>query len=66
MPRPDDHGYYSRRAADEVERGNRAANAAIAAIHYELAQRYSRLAAKSGMAPPKLTPIDGGKRQIAA
>ena len=41
MSRADDLAYFSRRFAEEMARGDQAASASIAAIHYELAHRYS-------------------------
>lgn len=66
MSRPDDRAYYSLRTAEEMERGDQAIDAASAAIHYELAKRYSILAAPSGTKAPKFTLVDGGKVELAA
>ena len=41
MSRADDLAYFTRRFAEEMDRGDQAASASIAAIHYELAHRYS-------------------------
>lgn len=60
MLRADDHAYYSRRAAQEIEWGDRAIDAAIAALHYELSKRYSILARQTGVGTPQLTLVDGG------
>ena len=57
MSRRDDHAYYSRRTAEETVRGDRASDANVAAVHYELARRYSVLAAKTGIAKPRSTLI---------
>lgn len=39
-----DRSYYACRAEQETDAGDRAMNAATAAIHFELAYRYSLLA----------------------
>lgn len=39
-----DRSYYAFRSEQETEAGNRAADPATAAIHFELAYRYSLLA----------------------
>jgi len=61
-----DKVYFARRAVDEIERGEQAANAALAAIHYEMALRYSMLAAEVPSRRPKLTLIHGDVSQLAA
>lgn len=66
MPRPDDHCYYSRRTAEELERGDQASNATVAAIHYTMANRYSILAAKAATGKRSLTVVHCDKKQIAA
>lgn len=40
----EDRGYYSARAEQETDAGNRATDPVTAAIHFELAHRYSLLA----------------------
>lgn len=64
MPHHDDQAYYSKRAVDEIDHGDQAANASVAAIHYELARRYSLLA--FFMNDGKLALVDGGTQKIAA
>ncbi len=44
MSRFDDRTYYSSRADEELEHGDVAATGSVAAVHYELAYRYSMLA----------------------
>lgn len=63
MSRADDQTYYSRRTADELKRGDEAIDATIAAIHYELAKRYSILAARSRSGTPKLFLVDCVNKQ---
>lgn len=58
MSRANDHAYYSRRTADELKRGDEAIDSTIAAIHYELATRYSVLAAQSRIRTPKLSLVE--------
>ena len=65
MYRNRDHSYYSRRAAEEMERGDQAADATAAAIHYDLAHRYSMLAARPTAGIPELTLVNGGKKSSA-
>ncbi len=52
MTRYGNHSYYSRRAAEEIERGDQAIDAAVAEIHYDLAHRYSMLAAPQPLRHP--------------
>ena len=66
MSNPDDQTFYSRRIAEEMERGDRAIDAAIAAIHYELAHRYSILAASAGRGTAAVTVVNGAKEHLAA
>lgn len=66
MPRSDDHTYYSRRTLEEIAQGDGAADATIAAIHYELAHRYALLAAGKSVARLTFRVIEGGKSRIAA
>jgi len=61
-----DRDYFARRAREEIERGEQAANAAIAAIHYDMALRYSNLAAQAPAEKPVLTLVDCAKGQLAA
>ena len=63
MPHKDDHAYYSRRATEETERGHRAIDANVAAVHYELARHYSVLAAKTGIAIPRIALIQDAKEK---
>lgn len=60
MLQSDDHIYFSRRYDEEIENGDHAATAIIAAIHYELAHRYS-LIARTNPARPALRLVVGGK-----
>ena len=66
MSRTDDHIYFSRRTADELERGDQAIDATVAAIHYELAGRYAILAARTNSGTPKLTVVARAKERLAA
>lgn len=66
MLHPNDQIYYLRRAAEEMDRADQAINASVAAIHYELANRYSMLAAQSGTQAPRLMLVSGGENQRAA
>lgn len=66
MSRANDHAYYSRRTAEELKLGDQAIDASVAAIHYELATRYSILAARLVTRTPKLTLVECGKEQRAA
>ena len=66
MLRSIDKVYFARRAVEEIERGEQAANAALAAIHYEMALRYSMLASEVPSRQPKLRLIHGGAGQLAA
>ena len=61
MSNQSDRGYYARRAFEERRLGDAAAHAGAAAIHYELAYRYSVLVnqASAGRFIPTL--IDGGR-----
>lgn len=65
MRHHDDQGYYAARCAEEMERGELAASEAVAAIHFELAYRYSVLANGPSIVP-QLTLVHGGREQIAA
>lgn len=66
MSSTDDYDYYVRRSEQEIDQGDRAVSAAVAAIHYELATRYSIRAAhlKAGFAGLRL--IDCAQDRIAA
>lgn len=67
MSRRDNSSYYSFRAVEELQRGDQAVSATVAAAHYELAYRYGILAAnKTDTGTPKLTVVEGGKVQLAA
>ena len=44
MSEQQDRSYYADRAAQEQDSGNRATDPATAAIHFELAYRYSLMA----------------------
>ena len=55
MSRADDLAYFSRRFAEEMARGDQAASVSIAAIHYDLAHRYSLIVrADPNKTPPTL------------
>ncbi len=54
----EDRAYYTRRAAEELERGDQAAGTTGAAAHFELAYRYAVLAAQPAAGTPKLTPVN--------
>ena len=61
MSKSDDHSYFTRRFAEEMERGDQAESASIAAIHYELAHRYSLIVRAS---PPTASlTLVGGSQQ---
>ncbi len=60
MVQSDDQIYFSNRYAEEIECGDQAASAMTAAIHYELAYRYS-LIVRGNMVKPALTLVVGGK-----
>ena len=64
MSRADDLAYFSRRYAEEMARGDQAASASIAAIHYDLAHRYS-LIVRANECAPAFTPIGSGTRRGA-
>ncbi len=49
MFEPDDRDYYSARANDASARGSQASNPRVAAIHYELAYRYSLLTGETSV-----------------
>lgn len=66
MTRRDDHAFYWLRAAEELRRGEQAADATAAAVHYELAYRYGLLAAQTGTERPELTLVASGSAQVAA
>lgn len=66
MPRSDDQAYYVRRTAEERQRGDQSSSAIVAAIHYELANRYAILAACSSTGIPNLTIVGCGREQLAA
>lgn len=66
MTNSDDRAYYAGRILEEMERGDRAADPAVAAVHYELAHRYSLLAGRTDAETPKLKLVHGGKGQLAA
>ncbi len=60
-----DRAYFARRALEEIERGERAASATIAAIHYDLALRYSNLAADEPEQDSARTFIHSAPGQLA-
>ena len=47
----EDTEYYRHRAVAELEMADQAANANVAAIHYELAHQYAALAAQPALRP---------------
>lgn len=53
-----DAAYYWLRAAAELERGDGATDATVAAVHYELAYHYGVAAAQAGNIPRKLALVD--------
>ena len=60
-----DRAYFARRALQEIESGERAASATIAAIHYDMALRYSNLAADAPDERPVRTFIHSAEGQLA-
>lgn len=66
MSRRDDRVYYWLRAAEELERGDQAANREAAAVHYELAYRYGALAVRTDARIPRLRLVYDADAQIAA
>lgn len=66
MSHEDNSYYYSLRAVEELQRGDQAVAATVAAAHYELAYRYGILAAKTDTGTPNLTLVEGAKVQLAA
>jgi hypothetical protein len=60
-----DRDYFARRALEEIERGERAASATVAAIHYDMALRYSNLAADAPDERPVRTFIHSAEGQLA-
>lgn len=66
MRNSEDDDYYAQRALEEIDRGDSAVDPTAAAVHYDLAQRYSTLAGRPDLALPKLTLFQGGKPYLAA
>ena len=66
MSQLDDNAYYIRRIAEELERSDRAPNENVAAVHRELARRYSKLVAQMGARKPRFTRFHGASEQLAA
>ena len=66
MKHTDDREYYAVRILEEMERGDLAPNAAVARVHYEMARRYTILAARSGLVTPQPTPDLVPMGQLAA
>lgn len=52
-----DRAYFSCRAEEEIQRGEESATMLVAAVHYELAYRYSLKADQSDSRNPSLTLI---------
>ena len=65
MKRQDDQLYFTGRVRDEIDRGDQARNSSIAAIHYELAYRYSLLCAKARPGP-RLSLVSENPKPVAA
>lgn len=61
MSHQENSAYYRARAAEEVERGEKAATEAAAAVHHEMARRYRALAARSGTGALQLTIVASGE-----
>ncbi len=59
MFEPDDQVYYENRAVHAMALGNQAADSKIAAVHFELALRYSLLSAQPPRTRPDLLATSG-------
>jgi hypothetical protein len=66
MRHSDDPDYYTVRTIEEMERGDQAVNSTIAAVHYELAFRYSVLAGDMGEEGPAAIALPAANGQLAA
>ena len=66
MSYPDESAYYWLRAAAELERGDQAPTATIAAVHYELAYRYGVAAVHASDSKPRLMLVEREAIHIAA
>ena len=66
MRHPDDREYYACRTQEEMDCGDSAADPTAAAVHYELAYRYSVLAGRPDLGIPNLSLVLGAKDRIAA
>ena len=64
MTDQDGASYYWVRAAEEMNRGDRADNPTVAAVHFEMAYRYGIIATQKGQKTPTLRLIDGGKSDV--
>ena len=66
MSQLDDNAYYIRRVAEKLERGARAPNASVAAVHHELARHYSMLIARVEQGKKRVTFVNSASEQLAA
>ncbi len=66
MLKSDDKDYYAGRALVHLELGDQATNARIAAVHYELAHRYTMASTGRFSGAPPLTLLQGGATELAA
>jgi hypothetical protein len=60
-----DLAYFSRRFVEEMDLGDQAASASIAAIHYEMAHRYS-LIVRAHDGKPALTLVSSSRDRSAS
>ena len=65
MAYQNDREYLNRRMDEELERGDRAANSSVAAIHYELAYRYALRCFEEPSGPPTLRLVLGGQLETS-
>lgn len=61
MHNQDDREYYLRRAQEELDFGDAARDAAVSAIHYELATRYALLTDDRTARNPHMALVEGGR-----
>lgn len=61
-----DQVYYAGRALVHLELGDQAIDTRIAAVHYELAHRYTMASSQRLSGAPSLTLLQGGTSELAA
>ena len=66
MLKSDDRDYFAGRALVHYELGDQAANTRIAAVHFELAHRYTMASTGRFAGAPPLTLLRGGVTELAA